>query len=149
MKKQRTVLEVLSPQVRAELLRLLFAAPQKEHYVRELMRMSGLRLSTVQDELRKLSALRLVTSRSNRYHRFYRANRNHSLFADLVHIVKNSEQASLISNSILYPTQSSGRRGGARNGAAAGFARDSGLQKVVCVVRSRSAFFCFNGNYFL
>jgi predicted transcriptional regulator len=80
MKKQRTVLEVLFSQVRAELLRLLFTPPHKERYVRELMRMSGLRLSTVQDELRKLSALQLVTSRSNRYHRFYRANPDHSLF---------------------------------------------------------------------
>src|SRR5205823_464051 len=84
MKKQRTVLEVLFSQVRAELLRLLFTPPHKERYVRELMRMSGLRLSTVQDELRKLSALELVTSRSNRYHRFYRANRDHSLFPNFV-----------------------------------------------------------------
>jgi len=103
MKKQRTVLEVLFPQVRAELLRLLFAPPHKERYVRELMRMSGLRLSTVQDELRKLSALQLVTSRSNRYHRFYRANSGHSLFPDLVHIVKISEQAPQINHSILHP----------------------------------------------
>jgi len=103
MKKQRTVLEVLFSQVRAELLRLLFTPPHKERYVRELMRMSGLRLSTVQDELRKLSALELVTSRSNRYHRFYRANRDHSLFPDLVHIVRNSEQAPQLDHSILHP----------------------------------------------
>ncbi len=103
MKKQRTVLEVLFSQVRAELLRLLFTPPHKERYVRELMRMSGLRLSTVQDELRKLSALELVTSRSNRYHPFYRANRDHSLFPDFVHIVRNSEQAPQLDHSILHP----------------------------------------------
>ena len=73
MKKEHSILEVLFPQVRAEIVRLLFAPPQKERYVRELMSMSGLRLSTVQDELRKLNALQLVVSRSNRYHRFYRA----------------------------------------------------------------------------
>jgi hypothetical protein len=103
MKKQRTILEVLFPQVRAELLRLLFAPPHKERYVRELMRMSGLRLSTIQDELRKLSALELVTSRSNRYYRFYRANCDHPLFSDLLHIVETSEQAPQINHSILHP----------------------------------------------
>jgi predicted transcriptional regulator len=96
MKKEHSILEVLFPQVRAEILRLLFAPPQKERYVRELMSMSGLRLSTVQDELRKLSALQLVASRSNRYHRFYRANRGHLLFRDLVHIVEVSGRSARI-----------------------------------------------------
>src|ERR1700736_3562409 len=99
--KKLTVLEVLFPRVRAEIFRLLFASPQKQRYVRELMRMSGLTLSTVQDELRKLSAVQLVTSWSNRYHRFYRANRDHSLFADLVHIVEKSEQAPRTNHSVL------------------------------------------------
>jgi hypothetical protein len=111
MKKQRTVLEVLFPQVRAELLRLLFAPPQKERYVRELMRMSGLRLSTVQDELRKLSALQLVTTRSNRYHRFYRANYDHPLFSDLLHIVEVSEKAPNVNHSILHPPRKARPRG--------------------------------------
>ena len=91
MKKRHSVLEVLFPQVRAEVLRLLFAPPQKERYVRELARMSGLTLSTIQEELRRLSALQLVSSRSNRFHRFYHANRQHPLFADLMHIVEASE----------------------------------------------------------
>ena len=100
--KKLTVLEVLFPRVRAEILRLLFASPQKQRYVRELMRMSGLTLSTFQDELRKLSALQLVTSRSNRYHRFYRANRDHPLFPDFIHIVENSEKTPQISHSLVH-----------------------------------------------
>jgi len=87
-KKQHSVLEVLFPQVRAEVLRLLFAPTRKEPYVRELMQMSGLALSTIQQELRRLAALQLISSWSNRYHRFYRANRDHPLFSDLVHIVE-------------------------------------------------------------
>ena len=102
MKKPCTVSEVLFPRVRAEMLRLLFGLPQKERYVRELMRMSGLTLSTVQDELRKLSALHLVTSWSNRYHRFYSANRDHALFTDLVRIVEKSEQAPPTDYSLLH-----------------------------------------------
>ena len=110
MKKQHTILEVLFPKVRAEILRLLFAPPQKERYVRELMRMSGLTLSTVQDELRKLSALQLVTSRSNRYHRFYRANANHAVFLDIVHIVETSERSPQVNRSLLHVPRGLGRR---------------------------------------
>ena len=102
MKKQYTVLEVLFLRGRAELLRLLFASPQKEYYVRELMGASGLTLSAIQHGLRKFSALRLVTSRSNRYHRFYRANRDHPLFADLVHIVEISEKTPRFDRSAVH-----------------------------------------------
>jgi len=109
MKRQRTVLEVLFPQVRAEILRLLFAPPYKERYVRELMQLSDLSLSTVQDELRKLSALQLVTSWSNRYHRFYRANRSHPLFRDLVHIVELSDKSPRIHRSVLHPKRKARR----------------------------------------
>jgi hypothetical protein len=45
--------------------------------------LSGLALHTVQEELRKLSAVGLITSWSNGYHRFYRGNRDHPLFAPL------------------------------------------------------------------
>jgi len=102
MKKWHSVLEALFPQGRAEILRLLFAAPQKERYVRELMRMSELTLGTVQDELRKLRALQLVRSRSNRYHRFYRANRDHALFRAVVEIVETSEKTPRIERDLLH-----------------------------------------------
>src|SRR5205807_5597345 len=55
-----------------ELLQLLFAEPQKHRYVRELMNMSGLALHTIQDELQKLTAVGLIVTWSNGYHRFYR-----------------------------------------------------------------------------
>lgn len=102
VKRQHTVLEVLFPKVRAEILRLLFGPPQKERYVRELMALSGLTLSTVQDELRKLSALQLVTSRRSRSRRFYRANTNHALFPDIVHIVEVSERSPQIDRLLVH-----------------------------------------------
>lgn len=111
MKKQHSVLEVLFPQVRAEVLRLLFAPPRKQRYVRELMQMSGLALSTIQQELRRLSALQLISSWSNRYHRFYRANRDHPLFRDLVHIVETSEKTPLLGRSAVHRQRKSRRRG--------------------------------------
>jgi len=88
LKSERTILNVLFPKVRAEILQLLFVAPRKQHYVRELGRLTNLALSTVQDELRKLSAVGLVTSWSNGYYRFYRANRDHPIFPQLLTIVR-------------------------------------------------------------
>src|SRR6266702_476291 len=92
LKKGRAILDVLFPTVRAELLRALFAVPQKQRYVRELRNLTGLALCTVQDELRKLSAIGLITTWSTGYHRYYRANRDHPLFTELVHIVEISER---------------------------------------------------------
>lgn len=71
-------------------LQALFEEPLKEQYVRELVCRSGLTLCTIQDELRKLSAVGIVESRSNGYQRFYRANRSHRLFTDLLHMVAAS-----------------------------------------------------------
>jgi len=91
LKSERTALNILFPEVRAKLLRSLFTTPLKERYVRELMNMSGLALHTVQDELRKLSAVGLLSSWSNGYYRFYRANRDHAMYPHLLRIVQLSE----------------------------------------------------------
>ena len=90
MKAKLPALDFLFPKVRAEILRVLFSEPKKQRYVRELMVMSGLALRTVQEELATLTALGVVTSWSNGYHRFYRANRDHPLFAALLAIVRES-----------------------------------------------------------
>lgn len=88
---KRTILHVLFPEVRAKVLQALFTSPRKPRYVRELSLMTRLALHTVQDELRKLTAVDLLTSSTNGFHRFYRANRDHALFRDLCHIVSVSE----------------------------------------------------------
>lgn len=82
-----SLLHALFPLVRAEILRLLLTNKGQELYVRELARLSFLSLRTVQDELAKLRAARLVLSRTNGYHRFYRANRRHPLYPSLRRIV--------------------------------------------------------------
>lgn len=82
-----TVLAVLFPQVRAEVLRLLFADAGRELHLRDLTRQSGLGLGTVQGELEKLSGADLVTSRRDGNRRYYRANSSHPLFPDLQQLV--------------------------------------------------------------
>ena len=85
---KQTLLHGLFPLVRAEILRLLFTNPGQELYTRELARLSFLALRTVQDELAKLEAANLIVSRSNGYHRFYRANPKHPLYRSLAEIVR-------------------------------------------------------------
>ncbi len=84
---RKTLLHGLFPVVRAEVLGLLFTNPRQELYVRELARLSFLSLQTVQDELAKLESADSIASRSNGYHRFYRANPKHPLHATLRRMV--------------------------------------------------------------
>ena len=85
-------MEVLFPKVRAKVFELLFGADQREHYVRELAWRGQLTLHTIQDELRKLTALGLVISRSNGFRRYYQANRSHALYPAICQIVSLSSQ---------------------------------------------------------
>ncbi len=64
-------------------------------YVREIARWSDLALRTVQRELATLIKIGLVTTRTNGYRVFYRANRNHALFAPLQQLVFKSERCLL------------------------------------------------------
>lgn len=86
------LLHLLFPQVRAEVLRLLFGDAGRELHGRELhgrdlARQSGLNVKTVQDELEKLSRADLVTSRRDGNRRYFRANASHPLFVDLQQLV--------------------------------------------------------------
>src|SRR4051812_43449530 len=110
MKSKRRILEVLFPKVRAEMLRLLFSKRGRQCYVSELRDLSGLALCTVQDELRKLHATGLVTSWSNRYHRFYRANPSHPFFGVLVRMVQVSVKVPPTNQSSLHRRSSTVRR---------------------------------------
>ena len=91
------ILHVLFPSVRAELLRRLFFDPTREFYVREMARLTTLALGTVQQELARMSAAGLVTSRSNGYHRFYRANRKHPVFFNLQLVIKDGNRRPFVS----------------------------------------------------
>jgi predicted nucleotidyltransferase len=82
-----SALSVLFPQVRAEVLRLLFSDHARELHLRDLTRQSGLGLGTMQDELEKLSKADLVTSERDGNRRYYRANASHPLFTDLQQLV--------------------------------------------------------------
>ena len=92
MKAKPGVIDLLFPEARAAILRLLFSNTRVQRYVRELMVMSGLALRTIQEELATLSAAGVITSWSNGYHRFYKANRHHPLFSDLRNIIQKGSR---------------------------------------------------------
>jgi len=81
------LLQTIFPQVRAEVLRLLFAAPDRELHLRELTRQSGLSLGTLQTEVKKLCGADLLLSRRDGNRRYFRANAEHPLFSDLRQLV--------------------------------------------------------------
>ncbi len=78
-----SVIHVLFPKVRAELVRLLFADQAKEFHLRELVRLSNLSIGTLQAEVRKLSSAGLLTSRRDGNRLYYRANTAHPIFPEL------------------------------------------------------------------
>ncbi len=77
------LLDIGSSRVKAELLRLLFGLSQPELHLRELARQSGLSLGTVQQELRRLTRVGLVTARKDGNRVYYRANPQHPAHRDL------------------------------------------------------------------
>jgi DNA-binding transcriptional ArsR family regulator len=102
MKSKQNVLDVLFPKARGEILRLLFGSKRRARYVREILAETDLALRTIQDELKKLKAIGLVTSYSNGYHRFFSANRAHPLCREMVRIAEMSEQLPHIKASDLF-----------------------------------------------
>ena len=92
MQSSKTFLEVLFPRARAEIFRLLFGSKRRPRYVRELMGDSGLALRTIQDELKRLSAIGVVASHSDGFHRFFAANSAHPLFREISRIAESSER---------------------------------------------------------
>jgi predicted transcriptional regulator len=124
-KSDRAILRVLFPEVRAKLLQLLFSTPPEQYYVRELTNKTGLALHTVQDELRKLTAVRLLSNWSNGYHRFYRANRDHTLFVALVEIVQANAKLPKTKHAALHrPTRPRPSRKRSQPRYAKGLPRD-------------------------
>jgi len=92
MRSKQTVLEVMFPKARAEIFRLLFGSKRRPRYVREIMGDSSLALRSIQDELKKLSALGVIASHSDGFHRFFAANTAHPLFREITRIAEMSER---------------------------------------------------------
>jgi len=82
---------ILSSRVRAEIFRLLFGLVDRELHVREIERLSGLTIGTVQQDLKKLVKIDLIQSRKDGNRLYYRANKDHPLYQDLRNLVLRTD----------------------------------------------------------
>jgi len=81
------VAEILSSKIRAEIFRILFGTRDDALYMREIERRSGFSTGTVQQELKKLSRLELVTNNRDGNRLYYKANKDHPLYPEIRNIV--------------------------------------------------------------
>ena len=111
MPVRKTLLEILFPKARAEVLRLLFGSKARPRYVLEIVGDSGLALRTVQDELKLLLNVGLLLSRSDGFRRFFSANNAHPLSGEIKRIARASERLPLGKSwQTLRPSRARGRR---------------------------------------
>src|SRR5262245_9551759 len=78
---------LLASRSRASILRVLFNGENREYYLREIERETGLMVRAVQQELPNLLKLDLIQARKDGNRRYFRANRLHPLYSDLCQIV--------------------------------------------------------------
>ncbi len=103
-----TLATILSSNTRAEFFRLLFGLNQKEYYLREIEKHSGLTIRTIQQEAYKLEKLNLILKRKDGNRIYYSANKNHPLFNDIHQMVLKTSglvdilESSLVDNEIQY-----------------------------------------------
>ncbi len=84
LKNIMSLADALFPKTRQRVLGLLFSAPERECYMREIARMTGVTVSAIQRELDQLSraGILLETKRGNQ--RVFRANPACPLYEELV-----------------------------------------------------------------
>ena len=85
-----SAIEHIFPKVRSELLRLLFTNPEQTLHLRDLARLSGLAVGTVQREIASLRDADLVTDRLNSNRLYFRANTAHPIFPELQSIARKT-----------------------------------------------------------
>ncbi|RJQ50349.1 MAG: ArsR family transcriptional regulator [Nitrospiraceae bacterium] len=76
--------------IRADIMSLLFNNPEEKFYVREIARLANKNASGVKRELDKLEKMELVTSEREGNLKYFRVNRNSSLFPELKGLIAKS-----------------------------------------------------------
>ena len=82
---------LLGPACRAAVIVRTFLDPDREFYLRELVRLSGFALRTVQQELDRLVAADLLLERRHGNRRYLSANKRHPLFRPVREIVLKTD----------------------------------------------------------
>lgn len=85
------LVDIVSSRVKAEVFRLLFGLRHSELHLRELTRQSGLSLGTVQQELRRLTRVGIVTARKDGNRVYYKANPQHPIHDEVRGLVLKTD----------------------------------------------------------
>ena len=99
--KRSDILELLFPMARARILRLLFNRRNKPRYLTELAQVNDIAFSTAHEELATLLTVGVVTTYSRGSRRYYRANRHHRLFSQLLALVHDADRLPPVDISLL------------------------------------------------
>jgi len=99
------LVDIVSSRVKAEILRLLFGLRQPELHLRELARQSGLSLGTVQQELRRLTRVGVVSARKDGNRVYYRANALHPVHGELRSLVLKTNGLAGVLHQVLLDKQ--------------------------------------------
>jgi predicted nucleotidyltransferase len=79
--------EILSSNIRAEIFRNLFGVEKQSLHLREIERRTGFAVGTVQQEIKKLLRLDIITRIKDGNRSYYKANTNHPLYPEIRNLV--------------------------------------------------------------
>jgi predicted nucleotidyltransferase len=79
--------EILSSNIRAEIFRNLFGVEKQSLHLREIERRTGFAVGTVQQEIKKLLRLDIITRIKDGNRSYYKANTDHPLYPDIRNLV--------------------------------------------------------------
>jgi predicted nucleotidyltransferase len=82
--------ELFTSDTRAEIMRILFNGEGKEHYLREIEKITHIHINSLQKEVKHLAAIDLIKARKDGNRIYYKANIEHPIYPDLVSIVEKT-----------------------------------------------------------
>jgi uncharacterized protein len=98
--------EILSSNIRAEIFRNLFGVSPQNLYLREIERRTGFAIGTVQQEIKKLQRLDIITRIKDGNRVYFKANTDHPLYPDIRNLViKTSGLIDLIKEALSSETK--------------------------------------------
>ena len=82
--------ELFTSDTRAEIMRILFNGEGREHYLREIEKITHVHISSLQKEVKHLVSIDLIKARRDGNRIYYKANSEHPIYPDLVSIVEKT-----------------------------------------------------------
>lgn len=82
--------ELLTSNTRAEIMRILFDGSGDARYLREIEKLSHIKINSLQKEVKHLASIDLIKARVDGNRIYYTANKEHPLYPDLVSIVEKT-----------------------------------------------------------